>query len=499
MKRPSRKKAVLIQIIGGYINTALSITQGLLLLPIYFNFIDFATYGYWITITSIIAMLGIVNFGIGNMVMQRLSSSFAKRNFQAVADYFINSQFLYYIIAFSLLVIGLILSFWLQSVLSLDRAHLEVLSNAYLIALITASLTVLSDSFRGFAQALLKPLFGFYSMILARIVGIILTVVLLYQNIGVLSIPIGLLITEMLILSTNGVYAYYQYRKLNVKSRLKKNIIFEYLHFSPHLFGLIVGNTLSNKSHPLIITTFLGSEMTTAYTVTRKAVEIILQALNVFNASLIAPFSHLVGEGDEKKIKTISIKIISISFFASLVAFGTYIATNHMFVSLWISNDVVLSQEVISIMGLGAIAYTMTRLLRSQLFGLNEFKYTSAMIFTEGVGFVIASVLLVNIVGVIGVALALSAISFLVAMFLGHKLLNKLDIVFNKVVIIKQLMMVAILLAVAELFTFFHQDSWFSFIVLSLLSIIVIILIEFVMNYNYLISLKITRKKEYEK
>jgi O-antigen/teichoic acid export membrane protein len=356
-KKPSRKKAVMTQVVGGYLNTVISITQGLLLLPIYFKFIDFATYGYWITITSIIAILGIINFGIGNMVTQRISSSYAKRNFQAVADYFINSQFLYYIIASSLFAIGLVFSYWLETILSLDDAQLDLLTKAYLIALVTATLTILSGSIKGFSQALLKPLFGVYSTVFSRIGGIILTVILLYQDIGLLSIPLGLLVTEILILFSNSIYAYYEYKKLNTKSYLQKNIIFEYLHFSPHLFGLMVGNTLSNKSHPLIITTFLGAEMTTAYAVTRKAIEIIDQTINTFNSSLIGPFSHLVGEGDIEKTKKISVKIISLSFFAVLIAFGTYMATNHLFVSLWISEEIALSQEI---MGFGAIAYSMT-------------------------------------------------------------------------------------------------------------------------------------------
>ncbi|RXJ84870.1 lipopolysaccharide biosynthesis protein [Arcobacter sp. CECT 8985] len=485
IKQPSRKKAVITQVVGGYLNTGISITQGLLLLPIYFKFIDFATYGYWVTITSIIAMLGIVNFGIENMVMQRISSSYAKHNFQAVVDYFINSQFLYYIIACILFIIGLVLSFWLQTILSLGDAQLNLLRQVYFIALFTATLTVLSSSVKGFSQALLKPLFGVYSTVFSRIIGIILTVVLLYQNIGLLSIPIGLFVTEILILSSNAIYCFIQYKKLNIKSNLQKNIIFEYLHFSPHFFGFEVGNMLSNKSHPLIITTILGAEMTTAYSVTRKAVEIIDQVVNTFNSSLVGPFSHLVGEGDIEKIKKISIKIISLSFFALMIAFGTYIVTNHLFVSLWINKDIVLSQEIILMMGFGAIAYSMTRLLRNQLFGLNKFKFSSNMILIEGLLFVIFAVFLTDIFGIIGVPFSLLIVSSIIAIFLGLKIITTLGIKYKKQNVYKQLFIVVFIILYLSIIEKFIQKSWFDFVLFSLVSIIVLSIVIYTINYKY--------------
>lgn len=149
IKQPSRKKAVITQLVGGYLNTTISITQGLLLLPpLYFKFIDFTTYGYWVTIGSIISLLGMLNFG-GNMVTQRISSNYAKHNYQAVADYFINSQFFYIVISFILFLIGYGLSILLENILSLQPSQLNLLREIYLIALITASLGVIVENYRG--------------------------------------------------------------------------------------------------------------------------------------------------------------------------------------------------------------------------------------------------------------------------------------------------------------------------------------------------------------
>ena len=494
IKSNSRKKAVLIQASGGYINTAISITQGLLLLPIYFKFISFSAYGYWVTIGSIVALLGIINFGLGSVVIQKISQSYAKKDFEKVGAYFVNGQILYFIIVILFLIIGYVLSFWLQNILSYDDAQSELFLQAYYLALIAAALVIISNSVKSFTQALLLPQFAVYSTIISRIIGIFLTIIMLYNNIGLLAIPIGMFITELLICLTNVVYAYKQYRKLKVKASLNKNIVFEYLNLSPYLFLLMVGDLLSNNAFPLIVTTFLGAEMTAAYTVTRKAITIILQALNVFNASLIAPFSNLVGEGNNEKIKNISVIIVGSSFFLGLITFGTYITTNSIFVSLWISEKVVLPQSVIFAMGGGALFYAMTRLFRSLLFGLAEFKFASMMVFCEGTVFIIMSLILIKFWGIAGVALASLLASFLIALVLGYRLVVKLQIKANKAIVVKEAFMLIFVLVFIEFVIQFQQSSLLSFALLSLVSIVGIALIEITINYKYFERIKFKKK-----
>lgn len=493
IKSKSRKKSVLIQAVGGYINTAISITQGLLLLPIYFKFISFSAYGYWVTIGSIVALLGIINFGLGSVVIQKISKFYAKKDFEKVGLYFINAQFLYCVIVMIFLIVGYVLSFWLQNILSYDDVKSELFLQAYYMALITAALAIISNSVKSFTQALLVPQFAVYSSIISRIIGILLTIIMLFNSIGLLAIPIGMLITELLICLTNFAYAYKQYKKLKIKASLDKNIIFEYLSLSPYLFLLMIGDLLLNNSFPLIITTFLGAEMTTAYTVTRKAITVILQALNVFNASLIAPFSNLVGEGNNEKTKNISVIIVGSSFFLSLITFGTYIATNSIFVSLWISEKVVLPQSVIFAMGGGALFYAMTRLFRSLLFGLGEFKITSIMVFFEGIAFIIISLIIIKFFGIAGVAIASLLASFLIALVLGYRLVIKLQINASKTTVIKEIFMLIFVLAFIEFVVQFQQSSLSNFALLSLVSIIGITLIEITINYKFFERIKFKR------
>ena len=95
IKVPSRKIATLVQLIGGHINTALVVVQGLILIPMYVNYIGLHIYGLWLASGGVINMLGMINFGIGSMMIQRIASSYSLKDFEGISRYFANALIVY--------------------------------------------------------------------------------------------------------------------------------------------------------------------------------------------------------------------------------------------------------------------------------------------------------------------------------------------------------------------------------------------------------------------
>lgn len=487
----SRKKAFLTQAAGGSILAALAIVKGLLLLPVYFKFISYEMYGYWITIVSIVTLLSIINFGIGSLVTQRISKAYAKKDFENVGNYFFNSLIIYFFMAIVFLGVGCILFYWLQYMLKVSSEQLQLIEAVFCIALLSTVFSFFADAFRGFAVALLKPLFGVYVMVGANLSGIVLLLLFLYSDFGLLSLPISLLITQVIILALCGIHALTLFKQYHLKFKVNTKILKDYLTFSPHLLKLATGNKLVESSHPILITLFLGAEITTAYDVTRKAIDIILRILNILNASLLAPFSHLVEKGDTVLIKQITIKIISISFLMGLVGYGAYIATNSMFINLWIGQDTVLSQGVIILLGLSAFVFSINRLFRSLLFGFNEFKFATNSALMEALTYVLLSSIFIGIFGIIIVPFVFLIVSGFFAIELGKKITAIADIELSLNVILKYLLMVSlILVAVFGLQNISNEISWLMFFVKAGVTILGIIIIEFLFNYRFFMKKK---------
>lgn len=492
---PSRKKAFLTQATGGYILTAIAMVKGLFLLPLYFKFISYDMYGYWITILSIVALLSIINFGIGVMAMQRISNAYAKKDFNTLGDYFISSVVIYIGIALAFLLLGFIVSLWLQNILNVSSEELKILKIAFHIMLLTTMLSFFSDTFRGFSISLLKPLFGIYVMVGAHLLGLCLVLVFLYNDVGILSLPISALITELIIVMFCSFYVKVLYKKFHIKSKIRYNIIKEYFTFSPHFLKLIVGNKLLENSHPILITTFLGAELTTAYDVTKKVIELILTTLNTLNGALLAPFSHLVGEGDKEKIKYNSIKIIAISFLLGVICFGTYIATNAMFVSLWISQEVVLNQGVIIALGFSALVFSMNRLFRSLLFGFDKIKFAAHSVLLEGIGYIIISSVFIGFFGIIAVPLAFLITSSFFVFKLWSKIRTLIDVKIKYQYIIKGYFMmffIFITLIFSQMFS--NELTWIGFLSHAIITTLSIIIIELLFYYQELKQLLVNKK-----
>jgi len=342
-----------------------------------------------------------------------------------------------------------------------------------------------SDSFRGFTQSLLNPLFSIYSMVLFKIIGIAITVYIL-SDYKLLAIPIGLLISELFIMLTNGIYSYIQFKRMNIKVQINYEIFNEYKNNFVNLFGLKIGNEILNNSQPILITIFLNPEITTAYTITKRAIDVILTFLNIVVSSLLSPLSHLVGEHDQEKIKKTIVKAISLFSMISLLLFSVYIYSNHTFVSLWIGKDIVLSQNIIFFMGLSGFVFIMTRFMRGILFSLDKIKFASNMVFFEGIIFLLTSTILIQFLGVLAIPLSISIASTIIMITLGRKMIQLLKIKIDYKNTLKTTILLLFCFIFLEYFLIQELDSWFVFLKEIVLSGLVVLIVEILFFYSFI-------------
>ena len=83
-----RRRAVFQQSFGGYLNRIISSLQGLILIPLYVFYLGEHIYGYWLATGGIIGWLGVVDIGIGGLIVQKISSSFGKKELDNAGQWF---------------------------------------------------------------------------------------------------------------------------------------------------------------------------------------------------------------------------------------------------------------------------------------------------------------------------------------------------------------------------------------------------------------------------
>jgi len=483
---PSRKLATLQQATGSYINTGIVIAQGLLLIPLYLYYIGAHTYGIWLASGGMLGILGLVNFGIGSLIIQRISRSYACQDMAKVVAYFVNGSLIYLGIILIYALVGWTASIWISTILNVTGEEAELLKNCFQVAVLAMVLGIFNECMRSFAQALLRPIIPMLGMAVGRVLGIGVTVWMLFYNFGLWAIPAGLLVAEGVIFIFNVLYTFLLLRKLTERMSFDKCILREYLQTSPALLMSRMGDTLSQESEPLLITIFLSPEVTTAYMVTRRAADIVFRMLNVIVGSTMGPFSHLAGSSDIEAIRKVVKKLFFISFSAGAIGLASYVGANHIFVPLWTGELFILDQNIVIFIALGFFARSLRGLLGQMLYGLGDFSYTSIVVLLEGVIRIAMSLGLLSIFGIIGVPLAF-VLSCLVAMLvLAVRLKNKLMMDFNLSVIIRFLFSGSVLFGIAMVLPQMELsvDSWSGFVLYLLTLLASVITTYMLMNWT---------------
>ncbi|MDG4476030.1 lipopolysaccharide biosynthesis protein [Thiovibrio frasassiensis] len=461
----SRKRATAVLAIGGYVNTGILIVQGLLMVPLYLHFVGAPLYGLWMASGGILGMLGVLNFGVSNMLVQRIANAYGRQDFLKTADYFINGIFVYLAIVLIFMSAGLLVSFFFSELLKVSGGESVMLRGCFQLAVVAAGLGILNECLRSFAQALLRPIFSMVTIALSRIVGIAVIISLLFRDAGLWAIPVGMLFAEILILFFGLIQTVSLFRGLRVKISIDSTIIKEYFQLGGAMFIARLGSALSRESAPLLITYFLRPELTTAYMVTRRAADMVSQLLAVIYGAAHSAFSHLVGHGDKEKTSEVATRLLIMIFVFGLVGFVTYVTMNHSFVTLWVGEAFALNQEIILMIGIAFFASSLRNMVWQVLNGFGDYQYSSRVILFEGVGKILLSAVLLGFLGMPGEPLALVVTSIIAMIAMCVKLQRHVELKISNKEMVNALVITLVLFVFAELGArMINPSSWVVFV-----------------------------------
>ena len=406
-KTPSRRRAIAIQMAGGYVNKGIIIIQGFLLIPLYLHFIGDRMYGLWLASGGVLAWLAFMDMGIGGLLIQRVSNAYGRLDYERAGNYFVNGLVVYGALdlLFCSLVLGL--SFFIPGWFGTKGEEASVLRACIQLAGIAAGAQFLNDCLRGFAQALQRPLIPIACMISFRILGLAAILFLLYQDYRLWAIPIGLLINAIPVLVLNIYYSMRLTQGLGGVWKINKTMIRDFYRLSPALFAGRVGNSMVKNIEPVLIAMILRPELVPAFVITRRAADVVEQLLQVINASTFPSFAHLYAEGDIKKSQRAVSMIMTLCFGAGLIGFGTYVAANRAFVHLWVGSEHFLGQGVTLLMSLGLLMMVIKQFLSRFIIGMGDIAYPSLLILAEAVIRVILMAALLYGIGLSGLPLGM--------------------------------------------------------------------------------------------
>ena len=443
--------------------------------PIILELTSQTLYGFWITTISILGYLALTDLGLG-MSLTRLVAALASKGDSKKINGVINTAFFTFCgIGLVFFLIGYSFLSYIPSWFKIPKEESELVLSAYRVAIISGALalplSVFSAVVVGFQQMAVINI----SKNIISIVGVGLSVFLLYSEIGLVALPLGTLFTVIASSIVSFIYAkkYSPELKLSLLE-FNKNDLKKLVSFGGYFQLNRMANTVALSSDNIVITSIMGPASVTPYAFTSKLP--ILFSVTLASKLPNAIFPAMTEMFANNEIVKLRQTYNRLTFFAVRVAlFGgalMFIA-NPKFVKLWVGVENYGGDFLNFVFVLWVIFDTIIRGTTAIVYAsgdLRNFKIASSI---EAVLNITISLALIGPFGLAGVALGTLISKLLTTGFyLPYWVCRKLDMsiksLINKSIIppvIRSIPSILITFILAQYLSL--NNGWFWLILIS--------------------------------
>lgn len=359
MKRISRKRSVVTLLSTGSLIQLLGAARGLIITPLAISYLGAQSYGIWLASGGILAWISMLDLGLANLTIQRVTTAIGQQDKRLAADYFASSITISTAAACVATAIFWYITPLIAFGLGVDITEHADFVLAIRIAIIGLSIGFVADALGAFSIAIQRPLGVKLGAALGRIVSIVVSSYLLSNRYGVASIPMGILARNCVCLTFGLFYAIRHLNILAARPRPRLQQIRELSSLGPAFVLNRITNQVGSKLEVTILALIISPTAATIYSTTKMAGDMVTMILSMVRNSLYAPLCHYFGEKDHSSHKT----MLRLSFGAfsliAIVGFSFYALFNKSFVSLWVGKDMFAGEATSLLLALAFLFFNI--------------------------------------------------------------------------------------------------------------------------------------------
>ena len=425
IKSINRKKAAVIRLIASWVDQVAMFVTGLLLLPLYLEYLGVEGYGLWLTSGGIVAWLSMIN--VTTVVGQRVAVLSGKGKYVEASSYFWSSTLVSAGICVFVGGIGWGISYALGKIIKVPILLAGELRSAFQLAVFALLVQLLTSSASPFLNAIQKPIWilVFRPIVACAFVGV--TYFALVFGCGLYAIPLGVLVRNLLIGVWGMVVSIFYVCSFSPRINPTRDSLMDILRHTPSaLFGLL-GQGACGRLQLTIIGMATSPQLVTAYEATTKAAQFIEATINRIILAVIPSFGHLYGQGDSARICEIIRKLVGGTFFVAIISCGGYILFNESFVKLWISNEIFIGKDLVLFVGISTLLLSLFNIVKGLSMSVGEIHWTCTSIGLLALVQVFSLPWAVSIWGIIAVPMVISLVIIPFLFFLAKLLRRNIE------------------------------------------------------------------------
>ncbi|NDV63044.1 oligosaccharide flippase family protein [Puniceicoccales bacterium CK1056] len=405
--RKSRRKAAVWGLMFSYSSIVYAIISGIALVPLYLRHIPLDLYGAWLATGNVLVWLTVVDPGIASVITQRAGVAYGKKDNLALMGYTTAGLLITLGICVFIVGTGWGISFYLPDWVNLSNESTSIiLRKAFLMAISGTAIMILSYALSAVNYGMLGSLGPGIVGVISSFGSLIVIAVLIFADYGLYAIAAGFLFRGSGLLLGNSGYLLWRLHKEGIKPAFSISKFGEVLSLLSFTSIGKVGTTFSSHMDAFLISRFIGPETVAVYVLTKRSFNIGETLLNRTGQAVGVGISHLSGEGDYVKIRSVIRRLIKLNIWMLGLAFGGFLSLNKTFVSLWVGEEFFAGTLISSLLCFYLVSRVMLTVMSSLCVSLGDIKRSSVVIFTYSI--LVFAILLAGIyyLGILGAIIA---------------------------------------------------------------------------------------------
>jgi O-antigen/teichoic acid export membrane protein len=403
---PSRRRGVMVMLVGGYLTLGLTVVQGLLLVPLYLRYLGPGTYGAWLASGDLLGWLSLLHMGITGVVTQRMAAAHGRGERVALGEYYATGVAVQTALMAVLVALGIAAAPFIPGWLGIYGEQARVLSRCFAAAGVATGLGYMAAVAGSLPLAVQRMTFNAAATLACAVVGLVTTLWLLLAGAGLWALVWGMLARNGLLLAALGVHAAVVLRREGTRLRVRGPVLRELGALGGPTLLSMLGSTAVGRCDSLLVAVVFRPEAATAYVLTRRAAEIISMFLARVGGAVYPGFAHLVGSGRLPRAREVLAQVDRGYLALGTLALALYMALNRTFMELWVGPAQFAGHLVTVLVGLNVLLVGRASLATYLLGSVGSFRRGAYLIFAEAVVRVAATLALLLAFGVPGVPVA---------------------------------------------------------------------------------------------
>jgi O-antigen/teichoic acid export membrane protein len=405
-----RQRRIALTALASAVARAVGLVTNLITVPLAIGYLGAERYGLWMTITSLIAMVGFLDLGVANGLISAIAEAESRNDREAARRYVSAATCILSLV--SALVIGLFavaypLLSW-QSLLNLkdvSAAHeggmaVAVLATCFALGLPLSLVMRIQYGFQeGFEAALWAAAGSVMSLI-----GVVLIIAFRQGLPWLVAASAG---GPLLAALGNGFVLYL--RRPWLRPRLISvtgDAVHRVFNQGMLFFALQITMVLGYQSDNFVIAQVLGPDQVTQYTVPYRLFTIAPLLLNLALGPLWPAYAEAAARGDSDWVRRTLGRSIKLSLLMTVPPALLLVVFGGPLIHLWVGDKVVPTLELLVALGLLSVIMAVSEALSMFLNGLNILRLQVICSWIMAVTNIGLKVTLAGEIGVSGVAYA---------------------------------------------------------------------------------------------